>query len=331
MKSLSVVVGLLHILVVIFLLFFPLLCVAQFSWTFERHSDFTKPPERLSSGSNPNLAKQSCGREGETDIGCGGGAGTWSNQDSQIRQTPFLSEVYRMEDGKDVFHMIIGEPQYGFAQEVYIRVGYVGPTRLYTAAFSTSKGDATCRYRNTLSMNLCNASDPMGDKNGNDFSGGGSANPKQVAIRQVMGGSWDSDDRVWSCQEGDKFCQDFLKDSFANKPVITQTNRDLDQAMEAHWQMDMSHIDYDTSAAGVMTNKVNLAAAPGDFDFEKQAQEEKTYINAGKFVYTGSDFGESAVANAYFYDDGGFNLDRDWTSFRDPDQLQYASDKCTAC
>lgn len=183
---------------------------AQFNWKFERQSDFSQPPERLSQTSNPAYAKQSCGRNGEIDVGC---SGTYANLDANILLTPFLSEVYRMEDGKDVFHMVIGDPESGFAQEVYIRVGYTEKTRLYIAAFSVSQGDKTCTTDTTFSLNLCNASDPLGVANGNDFSGTDSGNPNHVAMRQVTGGSWDSATRTWSRMEDDLHCQDFFKDN----------------------------------------------------------------------------------------------------------------------
>ena len=97
----------------------------------------------------------------------------------------------------------------------------------------------------------------------------------------------------------------------------------------------MSQIDYATFASGEMSNTVKLGTAPVDYDYQTDAQEGETYINGGRYVYTGevNGLGMVASSNPYLYDDATFELDRDWTQFRDPDQYQYASDKCilSAC
>ena len=197
--------------------------LAQFEWKFERQSDFSQAPNiaGMATG-DPQYSKQSCARVGEDDVGC---SSTYANSDSNHLVTPFLTEVYKMEDGKNVFHMVIGDPKDGFAQEVYIRVGYTAKTRHYRAAFSASQGDETCTTDTTFSLNLCNASDPLGAAKGNDFSGTGSGNPNHVAMRQVIGGSWSSETRTWSCQEGDGHCQEYMKDTWG-------INRYLDRRIE---------------------------------------------------------------------------------------------------
>lgn len=76
----------------------------------------------------------------------------------------------------------------------------------------------------------------------------------------------------------------------------------------------MRHIDYATSAPGLMSNTVKLASANVDFDYETDAQVDKSYINGGRFTYTDEtdEVGQLASTESYLYDDGAeFKLDRD--------------------
>lgn len=283
-----------------------------------------------------------CHRPGESNVRCGEGGG-WLNGEGGVN-TPFLMEVIQPDSGRRYFHVSIGHPEYGFAQDTYILVGRTsgGVNNVYPGEYSqmplsASRGDSSCSPTNGsggFALSYCSASDPLGEHNGNDFGGSGSANPRAVRMRQVMGGTWDEASKTWSCEQGDANCQEFLKSDREQKPILTHVVRDHAQGFEAAWRFDMSNSDYATDAvAGVMTNTVQLDGVNGAaFDYENGAFDQKqSELTGGRYRFVGawSGMGENASSEPYEYvGESDFKLDQEWSNFADPDQASYNSGTC---
>ena len=283
-----------------------------------------------------------CHRPGESDVRCGMAPG-WTNGDTG-GNTPFLMEVFRAEDGRRYFHVSIGHPEYGFAQDTYIQVGRTSgginnarPGEWSGMPLSASLGDSSCHPTNGgggFATSNCNASDPLGENRGNDFGGSGSANPRAVRMRQIIGGTWDETSKTWSCEQSDANCQEFLKSERELKPVLTHLVRDHDQGLEALWHFDMSNSDYATdTVAGVMINIVKMDGVNGAaFDYENGVFDQKESELTGgryRFVGTWNGIGENASTEPYeYFGESNFKLDQEWSNFVDPDQASYNSGTC---
>ncbi len=250
-----------------------------------------------------------CNRPEGANLGC---SGSYSHVDT----TPFLQELfYDDATGLSYFHVIVGKPEDGFAQEVFIKAN--GPT-WEGGLGSASLGDGTCRSGGSFVLSGCNLGDPLGESHDNTFTGIGSGNPKAVVMRQVMGGTWNETTKTWSCGTSNEFCMEFLKDDYLLKPVITQTIHDIPSDMTAFFEFDMRNSDYDTnSIAGTMTNTVTFSdpslGTKGDFNYA--TDKDVTALSGGRYIFTGTG-PTGASAEPYEYWDSDFQLDRDWTIFK---------------
>jgi hypothetical protein len=240
--------------------------------------------------------------------------------------------------GTDYYHMVMGAEADGFIQEVYIPLGYkledegnhpfpqnspvtnsyavnqyylCGNQTSCTLWGTPSAGDSRVEAGGTIGVirEAGNARYPLTAPDGKD-SGNGTGNPNKVLIRQKM-------------TSGD-FTSEFLKDSFTQKPKITQTILDP----EIHMQviLDMTNSNYSTSLRGNMTNKVTFLAGSQDFresanfDYTADAQPGKTNLTAGQYIYTAGG-GPGGSRGAYTYAEGGFDgKSLDWSSFFDHSQ-----------
>jgi hypothetical protein len=241
-----------------------------------------------------------------SDLNCG----HFGTSDS----TPFLQELYTDPDTNMVmYHLIIGSPSSGFSQEVFIRAN--GRT-WEGGAGSAALGDGLCRSGFNWTSE-CNAFDPLGGSHDNVFTGDATGDPTAVIMRQIQGGTWDSGTSTWSCGAGQDHCQQFLKASMSQKPIIDQTVRDISMGMTATFSFDMSNSDYQTdNIAGTLQSTVEFSAnGAGDFNYAQNVKPAGSNITGGRFKFTGSG-PTDANLNPYVYFDGNFILDQDWAKYK---------------
>lgn len=281
----------------------------------------------------------SCNRPGEVDSACGYNS-TYTAGDNG-GNTPMLLEKFRADDGRVWFHISIGHPEYGFAQDVFIMRGRqagglngTNPGEYKQTFYSMSRGDTSCAPTNGtggFAIGNCNASDPLGTNNGNDFGGSGSANPSAIVMRQVIGGTWSETSKSWSCEASDAYCQEFIKSDMSLKPLIRQDLHDAARGFDAHWSFDMTNSNYLTdTVAGEMVNQVTITdptagatAGAGDFDFATHDYQKRVgELTGGRFTYIDPvlGIGEPVSSQPYQYWDGHFELDQRWEDYAAPDQ-----------
>jgi len=247
----------------------------------------------------------SCNRPDVTDLYCGG---SWSNSGDP---TPFLQEVILI-DGKDYYHVIVGLPEDGFAQEFFMAT-----STFYQGGSGTSSlGDGICRYGSgSYAISQCNMGDALGQTHDNVFTGNGSGDPRSIMIRQVMGGTWDSGDGTWSCAPGDEFCLEYTKDNFLTKPKTTMTIRDPTQFMQSYFEVDLSNSDYtQNTVLGSIVNTMQITSPEvigADFDMDIDANIDWLNVSAGLYTFTGTG-PTNATLNPYDYFEGSFDLNQPW-------------------
>ena len=214
-------------------------------------------------------------------FGFGGFGGGWGNADEK---TSFLQENV----AGSYIHQIIGTPEEGFVQEVYIQA-----TRRLAITF-----------RNPTASGNTGMNNPFGP-------GNASANPEKVIMRQLV---FDSESR-----------NEFLKDVWLAKPVITSTV--TDGGIESSITIDMNEISYqdDTTAAPITSTLIfteallDLENRPADFNMATDVQDST--ITAGRYTYSEGS-GSLGSQGTYSYIGGnGFNKDDiNWASFCDTSQ-----------
>lgn len=239
--------------------------------------------------------------------------------------TPFVQEIVKDVNGAKYYHLVVGDPSQGFAQEIYIGRG--------TSTFAD--GSRTSASLGWAASGLCFGGSPFpgapptlpaDDKRGcgngysplssdADFSGNGSGNPNRVIMRQVV-----SDGQM---------TQEFLKASFTQKPKITQTVADPQSGLQIHFVADMSNSTYsDNTTPALITNTLTFTPpalatdgmGPANFDMATGAQSSS--VSGGRYIYNdGTAVGFGGAGGTYGYVNGGdFNLNVEWSSFRDPGQ-----------
>lgn len=263
----------------------------------------------------------------------------------------FINE--RIGDNFNAYwHLVIGDPSEGFAQEVYIPM-----TRFY---LSNSGGHEPIFFRlnGNLEQQSGNGWDPLefnqstfGSDN-TDFSGNGSGDPTKVMVRQLLGNGklvpGTARVRDWVCDPG-QFCQEFLKSEFNYKPIITQQ---FDEAFTTlYFELDMSNIDYnDRDTEGTIVNTLTISDPdiPSDSStFDMGMDSDKSIVSGGRYTYTpgigwyddtgdhdGTSYDFQVYASgSYDYWGGDFDqINLDWSSFYDPSQNAYSGNeaKCAA-
>lgn len=282
-----------------------------------------------------SFAYVACNMPGVPDYMCSPATGAgFGNADPN--RTPFLQETVNF-NGQTYFHVIIGQPNEGFAQETYIKTG----GRTGFMPFSDSGGNAcitlnpnTVPGDNYLAMaRACgldnNARNPLGPFN---QSANASGNPNSVMMRQIVS---DADRQI---------VQEFLKADLSQKPKISQTYSA--PGIEGTFDIDMSNSDYntdDTPGVVSMTQSVAVSDLPGasgnvTFNIDDIATAAPN-VSGGRYTYTPNTAlaGITATDNAgtVIYDNrwryGTYtdwlgNVDPihevDWATFRDPQQNQ---------
>ena len=262
----------------------------------------------------------------------------WDGNFANDMATRFLQEIITI-DGVEYYHLVIGDPDSDFVQEVYIaRTDMRSDRELAGGKFSDSGGQGCYVSPMTTGRAECIASnagyDPL--RNDSNFTGNATGNPsRMVMIQRVK-------------DEASGYEQNFSKLDLANKPVISQTL--VNEDIESVFSMDMSNSDYDTDGvAGIMVNTFdlrtpgmteaanliipNVVQTMGDFDLTvTERPENRANITGGRYTFNRIILKDYRMDNGWFRDiptseftyyDGTVDtaiLDTDWEMFRDPGQ-----------
>lgn len=278
--------------------------------------------------------------------GCATGGGA---EEVDPDLTPYFMEQVTV-DNITYWHQIIGDPDEGFAMEVY--------TQVATHGFASHSGGRNSNlpfnmYRQDLDVQSGNGWDPLElDPATNfDISGNGSGDPARVVMRQILGGTWNSTTRTLNCSTTE-FCMDFTKATLDGKPRIAQTVNDASEEFSAFFDLDMSSISYaDDTTAGTLINTVTLpnplpvvATVPmttgsgntSNFDnggsLDMATGQQNSTVSGGRYTYTPGagwvDFGDGSGYETWDYQEGTYNyvsggldhLNQNWAAYFDPAQ-----------
>ena len=255
-----------------------------------------------------------CNRSGFSS-NCGESSGMMGGGVTEF--TPFLQEI--VTDGTaNYFHVIIGDPlataasdgaggTYTFGLEYYIELGSSITYSGGGGGGMGGMGGSGTEEGSSSAGVLNNGSNPFAQDAGN-----GTGNPTVVQIRQVMGHQY---------ANGDSFDQEYLKDTFAAKPLITQNINSSE--VNSTFSLDMRGISYSTSnTPGTIVNTLDLLggqAGLGDFDLATDA--DNSLVTGGRYTYSNG-AGPNNSGGTYLYWDGGFDPSAiaDWSEYCAPNQ-----------
>ena len=222
-------------------------------------------------------------------------------------------------NGIRYWHYVVDDPATGFAQDVYIRS--TGASSCAQSTICSASGGTTALG---TSVNVLGANSAIN-------SGNGTGNPNHVLIREVLGGTWDATSSTWTCDTG--YCDEFIKDSYTNKPKITQGINDAD--FSSKFIIDMSGValsdnstpltitDNSTGATGASLTNVQTvfdASTSSSAVFDLANDGQQVNVSGGQYTYT-TGTGVLGANGTYVYVDGGFDPKAlDYTPFRDPSQ-----------
>lgn len=232
-------------------------------------------------------------------------------------QTPFVYERVLSDEGTPFYHMIIGDPATGFAQETYIQTapsnisnafGLIGPAL-------SSSGGGTGGGSNNLESS--NAADPISASAA--IGGNATGNPERVLMRQIVTDS--------------ELSQEFLKQGLAGKPLINNTiETDRHSAVFIMDGSDLSYSDMETAATVTNTLQIldpDIPESSASFDMSQDSQS--SMVTAGRYIYTpGSSAGGGSGGTYEYADGGGANQNPDWSSFfdsREPNPWAYPENR----
>lgn len=232
-----------------------------------------------------SIPEARCNVPGFSNINCQIGISTDADK------TRFIQELVT-NGGVNYYHVVIGEPSTGFAQEMYIqRSGGCN-------GFDQSHSVGSCGNNTTA----FSTSPTAGSGSGN-----GTGNVTRVVVRQVLSDA--------------EYNEEFLKDSLSNKPIITQNITAA--GLSAQFIFDMRNTDYSTSATtGVFTNTLTLSE-PGlgnVGDFNQATDAQSAHVTGGRYTWSpGTAFGSSY--GSFSYSEGVFDVYAvDWLKYRDAAQ-----------
>ncbi len=284
--------------------------------------------QRLPGADQGNRPNAICNVPGEADVSC-----NTTYQLSPDSTTAFIQETVTL-NGVDYYHIVVGQPEQGFALEYLIETG----TRVFFGNVLSDSGGGTCfsnRFMNSDQIAACfldnngrqpllgpnsqtlvdfnNSGNPAAPLTAAQITGNGSGNPNAVIMRQVM------------TDPAEGFSQEFLKGNFTTKPKISQSITTPE--MDSNFVIDMSAIDYntDTVAADItntmVLNDPSIPEASRTFDFGRVSGQAS--ISAGRYTYAPAATGGPNYdpSGGYTYWDGGFEVfEVDWESFKDSSQ-----------
>ena len=224
-------------------------------------------------------------------------------------QTPFVYErVQDPQSGLNYYHMIVGDPEQGFAQEVFIQVGtrsdFQGVPPLQGGFSSSSGGQPPVEEIARFSS----GGNPLA--NDQTFTGTGTGNPSRVQMRQLM---TDADGGL---------TVDFVKNRYLEKPTISNTIDASDVNMS--FIIDGSGNLYTTPAPSAVTNIVEHRGAnvPPDASarFDMATDAPNAHVTAGQYTTTNPAAGDPG--GPYTYADPLENVplsfdDPVWSNFFD--------------
>lgn len=189
--------------------------------------------------------------------------------------------------GVDYYHLVVGQPEQGFAQEILIRAG--NGSVLFDPFFRATRfgpvlsqsGGGFCLtgngpFEDPKAIPVCvtdnNANTPFSTFN---ITGNGSGNPEAVLIKQIMSDS------------ASGFSQEFLKAQLDKKPVISQN---MNYAGVANtFVLDMSASGYKEATQGKMTNITEVEGV-GKFDadagFGGSNEASGKFISGGRYTFS---------------------------------------------
>lgn len=234
-------------------------------------------------------------------------------------QTPFIYE--RVLDGTTpYYHLVVGDPASGFAQEVYIQAGFIAQTGGSCRGPITCAGTAAAIGPDFSASGGATAVSFGFEGNGFDpfasnatSSGNSTGNPSRVQMRQLV-------------TDGD-LTVDFVKDKYAEKPSITNTIDTAD--LNATLRIDSSGNPLNSAAtASAVTNTVELrgtdlppdvtppGGGPSSVRFDMATDAQTPHVTAGKYSYSPGS-GPGGSSGTYTYSEGGANINPDWSSYFD--------------
>ena len=282
------------------------LCQAQAVFSQGFNLNFNAEP----TGSRGGFVSVLCNMPGTAQINCDTNFG-FSLPDNKA----FVQEIVII-GGEAYYHLILGQPVDGFAQEVFIKT-------LSSLSFpggpSSDSAGKSCFVSNNFDCQgfANNARTPLNSDS--STSGNGSGNPNRVVMRQIMRDS------------AGEFSQEFLKANLTTKPIISQDHKTAE--VTAKFVLNMSAIDYNTiDQAGVLTNTVQvldptIPAGSGNYSYATHAQSYpgpganiNSTVTGGKYIFTPTRVG--LPGGVYTYDEGSNYpvAEVNWESFRDPAQ-----------
>lgn len=282
------------------------LCQAQSAVSQTFNLNFNADPN----GSRSGYASVVCNMPGLVNISC-----ATDFAFSPPEKKAFVQEFVSI-GGEQYYHLIVGQPADGFAQEVYIKT----LTSLsFQGGDSSDSAGKNCFVNDSFNCLGApnNASTPLSSNS--TVSGNGSGNPNRVVMRQIMRDS------------AGEFSQEFLKANLTTKPIISQDHKTAE--VTAKFVLNMSAIDYNTiDQAGVLTNTVQvldptIPAGSGNYSYATHAQSYpgpganiNSTVTGGKYIFT--PIGGGLPGGVYTYDEGSNYpvAEVNWGSFRDPAQ-----------
>ncbi|ALP53352.1 hypothetical protein Tel_09400 [Candidatus Tenderia electrophaga] len=250
--------------------------------------------------STGNDVNYSCGMSFGSDFNCGGGWGGGTDENgAHLDGTAAYQRMFSY-GGKNYYHVIIGDSTTDdFYLEYMIEAnsGWAEYNNDFAASASTGNNSSTSNRE----FNMINPYDSDSSRTGT-----GTGNPNRVIIRQV------ADDGTTR--------NEFLKDQFDRKPLITQTMSDPNptEGITQEYTLDMrgkTYADNTPITENERTNRTILigdtAANQGDYDDTGAVitptffREGSDSISAGAYTYsTGSGYGGSNGTYTYYQKDG---------------------------
>lgn len=239
-------------------------------------------------------------------------------------QTPFVYERV-IEGGIPYYHMIVGDPASGFAQEVYIRAGVSAPGFI-TGGSCTGPGTCDEGTSAPIGSDFSSSGGRGSDNNpviSNAFfpleqnptlSGNMSGNPTRVQMRQLL-------------VDGD-LTLDFVKDRYLEKPSISNTIEDAE--FRSVFSMDSTGNLYtNDQTPSVVTNTVEHlgtdlppdvrppGGGPSSAFFNMETDAENSVVTAGRYTWTPGTGPGQSIGTYNYVDGGGHNPAPNWNSFFD--------------
>lgn len=226
-------------------------------------------------------------------------------------------------NGLRYWHYLLGDPASGFAEEVYIRAGGTiqsGTNRCQQNTICSASGGSAAIPANVNFLDSNSA-----------LNGNATGNPNQVAVRMVLGGTWDPGTSTWTCDTS--FCSEFIKAAYANKPKITQGINDPD--FTSTFILDLSGIAFTNNSTDLTLTDKNTAPTGSSLtnvqsvidtttgnpiaSFDMARDGQNTFVTGGKYTYTPGGPANVLGANGtYVYVDGGYDPKTiDYTPFLD--------------